>query len=131
MMKVVYPFENIYNVIGYYLTKNPARHKFVNMLEPENVGRSCDMPFFSNEILYATVCSAITRMEKANEEMHHRTFWAFYRNRDKTRKEIANEIGRSRQSVSRWIEACELDLAHELVNMRLLDPDELEKMREG
>ena len=119
-----YPFESIYQALKFYLSHNPARQKFVNILEPETLEGKSNTDKNKDEWLYLGILFAIERIRRYVPEHQYDAFADFHL-RNLSKDDIAIDVGRSKRTISRWIYKSETDFARELTDMRMLDPEYL------
>lgn len=119
-----YPFESIYQALKFFLSHNPARQKFVNVLEPETLAGKSTSDKNQNECIYICVLFALERIKKYIPEHEYDAFEDFHL-RNLSKDDIAFDVGRSKRTVARWIYKAETKFARELTDMRALDPEYL------
>lgn len=119
--------------------RNPARQRFINILEPDRFPTPQAEDFTGNSPrdLWASVATAIAAILK---DAHSKAYWSFCfwhlaereactrTGKDFSKESIAKELGIKKHQVSKYIREVESDLARELVRRELLNPDSLKPL---
>lgn len=124
----LYPFPTLIAAIAYYRFSNPARQKFVNILDQEP--RSHDKkPDFSGESpadIWSSVCRAIEKVHAATRPIEWEAFRLYYLDEDLAWKlgaeDIAKHLSISPKRVYRFLADTKEELEKELIRRELLKP---------
>lgn len=120
-------FTHLHQAVNFYNNKNPARAKYVNLLEPESRGASNDYlgEYHPNDV-WCSVCGAINYVLTRNQGPRAGAYQAAYiGNRDyqKHPADIAGAYGVSIRTIYRWLERINDELESELIKRELLEPE--------
>lgn len=122
------PFPNLRSVINFYLLKNPARQKFVNVLEPERypVPHSEDFTGDSPRDQWSSIANAIHNIIDAVDSEKRTCFtvrYLFPSDFDSSIETIAKGLKISTYKVRKNISYVENKLSDELVRRELISPE--------
>lgn len=105
------PFKSVYHALNYFLHTNPARPRFVYVLDDDKPEPTHgEYP----DDLWASICLAIKRVRSDLSFKEKAAFDLFYLQKADeftTRKEIARQLGISPRAFSRMFDELELELA--------------------
>jgi len=123
-----YPFQRVGQAIAYYNTRNPARAKNINLLEPDTqyhpIGIDLDD---SPRDIWAAVCLAIHATLKQTDPISRDAFKRNALGAGETHlhpSELANILGVTPQIIYRKLRQVRNELEAELINRRLMPPHE-------
>ena len=121
-----YPFTHIFQCLAYYVFKNPARQKAINLLEPEVVRRPI-AEMFSGEHpqdLWASIFLGIERRLKDYDPKVQKAFkmYHFDEKRRYSKQDCAELVGLPSRLISRRFKEILEDLDEEFKARELIEP---------
>lgn len=129
-----YPFRSYAQAVAFINYNNPARQKFVNLLEIERGTKPSHEDFsgLTPRDLWASVVAGVKKVLK-DYDYHHRLVWCL-RNRGDTQKQLAAEeiaevLNMQTRTIYRMLRRIREDIERELVRRHLLDPEVLETFK--
>ena len=127
-------FKSPYLAILYYNTKNPARVKSINLLEPEGGSKHSYDPLDPRHPhrRWAAIAIAISATLKSFPKEQA---WAYAlrnigdRQSQLSIEEISHSLGKSPKTIYRWLKQIEDELDEELVRRGIVEPDNYNENR--
>lgn len=122
-----YPFTHIFQCLAYYVFKNPARQKAINLLEPEVVRRPI-AEMFSGEHpqdLWSSILLGIERRLKDYDPKVQKAFkmYHFDEKRRYSKQDCAELVGLPSRLISRRFKEILEDLDEEFKARELIEPE--------
>lgn len=126
-LKVVYPFRTVHQAITYFINNNPARQRYINLLEPERDSAESVAHRMGGAPadIYAAMCLAIN---SALKNAHKDKYWAYIyrwmtpRELDCSWEGIATHMRLDKRTVKKYVHQMEDDIFREMAKRELIDP---------
>lgn len=112
------PFSSVYHALSYYLHTNPARQRYVDVL---NTDRPEPKHGEDPEDVWAVLCLAVQATKENLPYKEQIAFDLYYLNKaraDLSKQEIAEKVGISKRAFVRMVEELEI----QLVKRELIEP---------
>ena len=120
------PFTDLRAAIRFYLSNNPARQKFVNILEPDRIAaKNADEKAAAADI-WAAIVRSLRNVEIACGGLPYYVFTAceigFPEEGRQHPADVAKQVHLSERKIRRMINTCRAELEDELIARGLIPP---------
>lgn len=127
-----YPFKSVGFALAFYISKNPARAKYFNLLEPERGSRPSaqDFTYESPLDLWVEVGKTVHKIMRGLPWEARKIFWlrnAGDRTKQWPKEDIARELGLPAYAVGKWLKTINEELESDLIRKGLIAPKDDDK----